>query len=236
MIPVFFSCEHATCAVPEPWREVFRGQEEAVASMEGWEPGALNLAQGFAIKFRTPLVHGDVTRLLIDLEAEGDSQWSRFSSTLTEVQKGKLQDRHRRPFHDGIHNRIAEALKRDQLALLVIIHVEALDEGLVRVEVVEGDDTAKRFANGWVEALRSGAERLSAEAVGVPSLSTCGMSVRQDFGVDRVGVMTLRVSQSFFLEGRPWRWEKAKKRLIDSLSETVAALTPGPECSSSVGD
>ena len=67
MTAFLFSCDHATCAVPEPYREIFRGSEEVVASTEGWEPGSLNLAQGFAMKFRTPLVHGDVTRLLIDL-------------------------------------------------------------------------------------------------------------------------------------------------------------------------
>jgi predicted N-formylglutamate amidohydrolase len=57
MIAYLISCDHATCAVPEPYREIFRGSEEVVSSKEGWEPGALNLAQGFAMKFSTPLVH-----------------------------------------------------------------------------------------------------------------------------------------------------------------------------------
>ena len=100
MVPLFFSCENATCAVPEAWRELFRGSEELVMSPEGWEPGALNLAQGFAMKFRTPLVHGDVTRLLIDLNAAGDERWSRFSRQLTDAQRVKLVERHETKFHD----------------------------------------------------------------------------------------------------------------------------------------
>jgi len=233
MISVFFSCEHATCAVPEPWRDLFRGHEEAVASEEGWEPGALNLAQGFAIRFRTPLSHGDVTRLLIDLEAEGDAQWSRISSSLTDVQKGKLRDRHQRPFKDAAHHKIGEALRREPRVVQVIVRVEALDEGVVRVEALNGDDEARNLANRWAERLRSGTEAISAEALSVPAISSIGRSLRETFGADRVLVMTLRVSRSFFLEGKPMRWEKAKKHLIESLHETLAALTPVPECSSS---
>ena len=68
MTALLFSCENATCAVPEAFRELFRGSEDSVTSSRGWEPGSLNLAQAFAMKFRTPLVHGDVTRLLLDFE------------------------------------------------------------------------------------------------------------------------------------------------------------------------
>ena len=74
MTAFLFSCEHATCAVPEAYRELFHGAEDAVHSTEGWEPGSLNLAQAFSMKFRTPLVHGDVTRLLIDLEKDSDER------------------------------------------------------------------------------------------------------------------------------------------------------------------
>lgn len=233
MISVFFSCEHATCAVPEPWRDLFRGHEEAVASEEGWEPGALNLAQGFAIRFRTPLSHGDVTRLLIDLEAEGDAQWSRISSSLTDVQKGKLRDRHQRPFRDAVHHKIAEALRRESKVVQVMVRVESLDEGVVRVEALIGDDEARKLANRWVETLRSGTDAINAEAFSVPAISSIGRTLRESFDVERVAVMTLRVSRSYFLEGRPMRWEKAKKRLIEGLHETLSTLTPVPECSSS---
>jgi hypothetical protein len=236
MTSVFFSCEHATCAVPEPWRELFRGHEEIVSSSEGWEPGALNLAQGFAIRFRTPLSHGDVTRLLIDLEAEGDAQWSRFSSQLTDVQKGKLRDRHQRTFQNSAHHNVAEALRREPFVVQVVVRVEDLGEGIVSIESMEGDETAGRIAGAWAAELKGGIDRMEADSVIVPSVSAIGRFLRQAFGDDRVAVITLRVSRSYFLDGRPWRWEKAKKRLIDSLASTLNGLTPAPECSSSAGD
>lgn len=236
MIPVFFSCEHATCAVPEPWRELFRGHEEAVVSAEGWEPGALNLAQGFSINFRTPLAHGEVTRLLIDLEKDGDARWSRVSSPLTDAQKAKLCDRHLRPFRDAVHSKIKEALRRESLVVHVLIRVGLAEEGVVSLETVDGDLMAGRVANSWAQELRSGDESMPASAVCVPSVSAVGMSLREEFGVEHLAVVVLRVSQSYFLESRPWRWPRAKKRLIESLEVTIKALIPAPECSSSAGD
>lgn len=236
MIPVFFSCEHATCAVPEPWRELFRGHEEAVASEEGWEPGALNLAQGFAIRFRTPLSHGDVTRLLIDLEAAGDDQWSRLSAGLTEVQKGKLRERHARPFLESMHHKIGEALRRDPRVVHVMVHVEALEEGVVRVESPPGDGMAAGHAEEWVRAMLKGPDAMPAVAATMSKISATGRSLHEAYGAERVSLLCLRVSRSYFLEGRPWRWEKAKKRLIDSLAAALAALTPAPECSLSGED
>jgi hypothetical protein len=233
MIPVFFSCEHATCAVPEPWRDLFRGHEETVASAEGWEPGALNLAQGFAIKFRTPLAHGDVTRLLIDLEATGDAKWSRFSSTLTDVQRGKLMDRHERPFREAVRSKVAEALRRGPLAVQVLVHAVAPEEGAVVIEVIEGDEFAGKLAAEWCRALGQGADPLNASVQRVAEVSSVGMSLRESHDSSKLALMVLRVSATFFLEGRPVRWEKAKKRLIDGLTEAVEVFNRVPESSSS---
>lgn len=236
MIPVFFSCEHATCAVPEPWRDLFRGHEEAVASPEGWEPGALNLAQGFAIKFRTPLAHGDVTRLLIDLEAEGEGKWSRFSSTLTDVQRGKLIDRHERPFREAVRSKVEEALRRGPLAAQILVHVGTVGDGEIVMEGVDGDEFAHSLASAWCRALSQGGDSLNASVHRVAKVSSVGMSLRETHSPSRLAVLTLRVSESFFLEGRPMRWEKAKKRLVDSLSEAAGGFSPSPESSSSAGE
>lgn len=233
MIPVFFSCEHATCAVPEPWRDLFRGHEDAVASSEGWEPGALNLAQGFAIKFRTPLTHGDVTRLLIDLEATGDAKWSRFSCGLTDVQRGKLIDRHERPFHEAVRSKVAEALRRGALAVQVLVHASAPEEGSVVIEVVEGDEFAGKLAFEWLRVLGQGEDRLNAGVRKLNGVSPVGMALREAHDSSSLAVLVLRVSSTFFLDGRPLRWEKAKKRLIDSLAQAVEAFSPVPENSSS---
>lgn len=215
MSAFLFSCENATCAVPEAYRELFRGAEDVVSSPEGWEPGALNLSQGFAMRFRTPLVHGDVTRLLIEFGQDGDARWSRFSLKLPEATRVKIADRHARPFRSSLQQRIAEDLRRHPVLLHVIIHTDPATDGQVMLETAAGALLAEKVAVAW-------RARLAAADVDIRQVTGMGLgplseSLATDFGVDRYAQIRLSVSQTFFLEGRPWRWETLKKLLLDSL-------------------
>jgi hypothetical protein len=219
MISCLFSCEHATCAVPEAFRETFKGSEEIVASVKGWDPGALNLAQGFSMKFRTPLVHGDVTRLLIDLNEDGDLRWSNFSGKLPEATRAKLVDRHERPYRQALRSRVTEDLTRNSRVLHVMIHTEESGPELL-LEMVR-DGFAREVADEW----RNG---LSASGVGMRVTKIDGSGLMERLVVnypdDRYGLLRLKVPQSYFLEGKPLRWETLKKFLLTSLSQVVAGL------------
>jgi hypothetical protein len=214
-----FSCEHATCAVPEAYRELFRGAEDAVQSGEGWEPGSLNLAQAFSMKFRTPLVHGDVTRLLIDLEKDGDERWSRFSMKLPEATRAKVADRHERPFRATLLQRITEDLRRHAVVLHVLVHTSAEIDGRIRLETPAASPLAQAVASAWRNQMRTAeldvlhfhnAERNATEAF-----------LALEFAGQPYAQLRLTVAQSFFLEGRPWRWETLKKFLVESLPRAV---------------
>jgi hypothetical protein len=218
-----FSCENATCAVPEAYREIFRGHEDVLTSPEGWEPGVLNLGQGFAMKFRTPLVHGDVTRLLIDFEKDGDERWSRFSLTLPEATRVKLADRHERPFRAALNQRIAEDLRRHDALLHVMLHTDPTTDGLVLMETPEGAVLAEKFAAAWRQRLV--AANLDVRQVGGVASSPLGRSLTTAFPAESYAQLRVSISQTFFLEGRPWRWETLKKLLLESLTATAAELT-----------
>lgn len=214
-----FSCEHATCAVPEAYRELFRGAEDAVQSGEGWEPGSLNLAQAFSMKFRTPLVHGDVTRLLIDLEKDGDGRWSRFTMKLPEATRAKIADRHERPFRATLHQRITEDLRRHAVVLHVLVHASEEIDGRIRLETPAASPLSEAVASAWRNQMRAAdldvlhfhnTERNATEAF----LAT-------EFAGQPYEQLRLTVAQSFFLEGRPWRWETLKKFLVESLTTAV---------------
>lgn len=236
MTALLFSCENATCAVPEAYREIFRGSEDVVASTEGWEPGALNLAQAFSMKFRTPLVHGDVTRLLIDLAMDGDERWSRFSMKLPETTRGKVADRHERPFRTMLWQRIKEDLRRHDKVLHVAIHTEANTDGRVTFETPKGSELAERFAATWREKLMR--ENLDVRYYRNAESQPLGEALSVEFPADQYARIRLAVSQSFFLEGRPWRWETLKKLLLDSLFQSLAEGDPinGPGSPSTVRD
>lgn len=215
MIAFLFSCDDATCAVPEAYREIFHGAEERVASTEGWQPGALNLAQGFAMKFRTPLVHGDVTRLLIDLSEDGESRWSEFSMKLPEATRVKLVDRHERPYRTALRQRIAEDLRRHDALLHVMIHTDPATDGLVMLETPPAADLAETFASAWRTCLATAA--VDVRHVRGVALSPLAVGLAGEFSSARYAQIRLSVAQTFFLEGRPWRWETLKKLLLESL-------------------
>ena len=215
MTAFLFSCDHATCAVPEAYREIFRGSEEIVGSTEGWEPGALNLAQGFAMKFRTPLVHADVTRLLIDFQQDGDARWSRFSLKLPEATRVKVADRHERPYRTMLNQRIAEDLRRHDALLHVMIHTDSGTDGLVMLETPPGAELAEKFASAWRSRLV--AADVDVRQVRGAELHPLGATLTAKFPASQYAQVKLSVSQTFFLEGRPWRWETVKKLLLESL-------------------
>lgn len=215
MIAYLFSCDHATCAVPEPYRDIFRGSEEVVSSKEGWEPGALNLAQGFAMKFSTPLVNADATQLLIHLDQEGDARWSPFSLKLPESMRAKVVDRYQRPYRLVLNQRIAEDLRRHPAVLHVMVHTDPATDGLIMLETPPGAVVAEKYAAAW--CTRLAAENLDVRHVTHVSPNPMAASLAELFPADRYAQIRLSVSQTFFLEGRPWRWDTLKKMLLESL-------------------
>jgi hypothetical protein len=219
MTAFLFSCENATCAVPEAFREIFLDSEDVVTSTEGWEPGALNLAQGFAMKFRTPLVHGDVTRLLIDYEKDGEARWSRFSIKKPVATRTRLAERHALAYRILLGQRIAEDLRRHESVLHVMVHTDAATDGRVAIESPKGASLADTIAAAWRNHLY--AEDLDVRHFRNGDSSALAADLSRDFPPHQYAQIRLEVSQTFFLEGRPLRWEDVKKRLLDSLAQAV---------------
>jgi len=234
MTAFLFSCDHATCAVPEAHRELFRGQEDILTSTEGWEPGSLNLAQGFSMKFRTPLVHGDVTRLLIDLSSNGEGRWSRFTDKAPEALRVKLIDRHERPYRMNLRARIDEELRRNDVLLHIMIHTEVLGDGEIQLKTLPGADLAERFARAWRTPLA--AAGLDVRHVPAAILSDLADDLSREYPADRYAVVQLKVAQSFFLKGLPWKWETVKKLLLSTLGGAAETVPTGRSNPSSAQD
>lgn len=211
------SCEPATCAVPEWHKELFKGHEEALTA-EGWSPGALNLAQAFATKLRTLLAHGDVTKLLVDFARRPDDpeRFSRFSKKLGEEQQRKLDERHHLAHLNLLKQRIREEMGKDGQALHLSLRTEdRADMGVIELVFDPSREIESGFVRKWADALRSSAPELRILTVTDPNygLST---ALREEFpsGFGSVSVVAAR---SAFLEGKPLRWDKLKKLLLDTL-------------------
>ena len=182
------------------------------------------------MKFRTPLVHGDVTRLLIDFQQNGDARWSRFSLKLPEATRVKVADRHERPYRAMLNQRIAEDLRRHDALLHVMIHTDAKTDGLVMLETPAGADLAEKFASAWRSRLV--AADLDVRQVRGVDLSPLAAGLAKAFPASQYAQVRLSISQTFFLEGRPWRWETLKKFLLESLAAVggeVVVSAPGSQ-------
>jgi hypothetical protein len=215
MTSILITCTNATCAVPEAHRELFKGSEDLVTSVEGWEPGALNLAQGLAMKFSTPLIHGDVTRLLIDLEQEGDMRWSKISSTLPEATRAKLVIRLEEKFRHAIENRLAEDFRRHDAVIHLLIHTAPLLDGSILFEHA-GSYQAEIIATAAAKLLPQG--EVDSTALPLEEKSPFVRWLTDSFASEKYGVIRVTVSHSFFLRSIPMRWETIKKSLIQALT------------------
>ncbi|NJR42500.1 MAG: hypothetical protein HC767_07395 [Akkermansiaceae bacterium] len=191
-----------------------------MSSPEGWEPGALNLAQGLAMKFRTQSIHGDVTRLLIDLSKDGDARWSRFSKKLPEAARAKLVERHENPYRLTLNDRIADALQRHATVTHLMINTDSKSTGQIFLKTPANSPLAESFAKAWNQKLR--AAGLNSQHLSVVAPSQLGASLMKAFPAAKYAQIRLSVSQSFFLENRPLRWDLLKKQLGDALSSLIA--------------
>ncbi|HEX5789998.1 MAG TPA: N-formylglutamate amidohydrolase [Luteolibacter sp.] len=216
MLPVLFSCEHATCTVPGAHEALFAECRELLTSPAGWDPGALNLAQAFAMRYRTPLIHSEVTRLLIDAEKDGESPWSEYSSDLSEFSKKHLIERHHQAYWSQLRARITTELGRNQELLHVMVHTSPSEESHVLLESSPGAILAVELAAQWKAALEHPDLTIHHSADVGPS--ALGAHLASKFPVERYAQLRLRVSQQFFLNSKPWRWTAIKDHLLDSLA------------------
>lgn len=211
------SCEPATCAVPEWHRELFKGHEETLA-VEGWSPGSLNLAQAFATKLRTLLAHGDVTKLLIDFSRRPDDpeRFSHFSKRLTEDQQRKLDERHHLALLNLLKQRIREELSKGGQALHLSIRAEDRpDMAVIELVFDPSREIESGFVRKWADALRAAAPELTIHTVPDPNYGLSAV-LREEFP-SAFGSISVVAARSSFLEGRPLRWDKLKKLLIETM-------------------
>jgi len=215
MPSILITCTNATCAIPEAHRELFKGSEELVTSTDGWEPGALNLAQGLAMKFSTPLIHGDVTRLLIDLEQDGEKRWSKISSKLPEATRDKLVTRLEEKFRHAIEVRLAEDFKRHAAVTHLLIHTAPIADGKILFEYA-GSPHAEKVASAAVKLLPS--SEVDSSSVPLMEKTPYVRWLLDTFQSEKYGIIRITVSHSFFLRSVPMRWETIKKSLIQALT------------------
>jgi hypothetical protein len=107
-----------------------------------------------------------------------------------------------------------------------MIHTDPTTEGMVVLETPAGAELAEKLARGWRGQLVA-AELDVRQVIGSGSTPLSSL-LSSTFSAEQYAQVRLSVSQSFFLTGKPWRWETLKKHLLDALNRTVEDFSNGP--------
>lgn len=114
LVPVLISAEHASCSVPEEWARLFVGHADLLQSHRGWDPGTPELGAALSAAFRAPLLAGEVTRLLVDLNrSPGHRQhFSEFTRVLPVAEQAELVRRYWQPHWSAYREHIERSPSR----------------------------------------------------------------------------------------------------------------------------
>ena len=161
-IPVLVTCEHGGNRIPAPYRRIFAGAGDVLASHRGWDPGALPLARTLASALGGRLRTATVTRLLVDLNrAPGHPRvFSEFTRGLSRGERGKILERWHAPHREAVVADVGELSVSTRPVIHLGVHsfTPVLDGVVRRADVALLYDPSRRseaaLCSAWVQELR----------------------------------------------------------------------------------
>lgn len=212
------TCESAVCSIPEWHRAGLKESEEVITSSKGWSPGALNLAQGLASRLQSPLLHGEMSRLIIDLSKhpEDKDRWSSLSMGFTPDQRQRLDDRQKKQYLDTLVQRAEDALRRkDEVIHLSVDTRPDMEDTWITFSYDTRRSSEADWARQWSAAIRDSLPEAVIREEGTPTRSLAGY-LRTRFPT-RFSSVRITANQSAFLDGNPIKWLELKKALIETV-------------------
>lgn len=216
------TCEHATNAVPVRWREPFAGSGDVLDSHRGWDPGALVMARDFARALKAPLLAGQVSRLLVDLNRRETARavFSDFARQLEPEQRLALLNNYHRPYRVAVLDAVRDA--RNVLHLSCHSFTPVLNGSTRRAEIGLLYDPARpreaEFCRAWRAGLRLAMPSLRVRRNypyhGTSDGITSWLREKLD-GARYVGI-ELELNQAFAAQ-TPMAWARVRRALIATL-------------------
>ena len=121
---VIVSCEHGGYKVPEEMEHILSACETILKSHEGYDLGALDIANYMALHLNAHLFINTWTRLAIDVNRSRNnpSRFSRFSAGLSKAQRTILECKYYDPYRQTLQNAIMEALLKQKPIFHFSVH------------------------------------------------------------------------------------------------------------------
>lgn len=164
-------CEHASNAFPAPWDDGLGLDAAGRQAHVAWDPGAVGLAQGLAVRLGAALVQASASRLIHDLNRAPDSPGAMpprsevhdipGNQALDAAERRRRVDRIYIPFHADLAALIARRIARGPRPVLVTVHSftpvwfgqpRAVELGVIHDDTRPG---AERMAAAVVAAARA---------------------------------------------------------------------------------
>lgn len=227
---VLISCEHGGNQVPEPYRSLFAGHEELLATHRGWDIGILPLARRFASGLDAPLQAAEVTRLLVDLNRSLHNRtlFSEFTRELPAAEQQRLLQHYYHPFRKMVEREVAARLTAGERLLHLAVHsftpvlrgqVRKAEIGLLYDPASAGE---QRFCLQWQQALQQRGPQLRVRR-NYPyrgNSDSVGKALRKQYGTERYLGLELEVNQALPL-GSPAAWERIQQDLLETFRQVL---------------
>lgn len=199
---VLITAEHASRAVPAQYAGLFAGQESVLESHRAWDPGTAELAEELAVALNAPLLAGEVTRLLVDLNRSSGHprHFSEFARKLSLEQRQQLAVRYWQRHWDDYRRHIEQAESLVHLACHSF--TPELDGQRRNAEIGLLYDPARKRERHFAEVLERSIKELAPALrvrMNYPYRGTAngmGQQHRRWFGEDRLVTLELEVNCS----------------------------------------
>lgn len=123
-VELVLSCEHASSRIPTALVPRFRGSAGRVATHEGFDLGAIDVARYLGSRFNVPVAATDVTRLVVDTNRSPHHPkvFGREVRHLPVEQRRHLLARYHTPHRRAVADRVRAAVQREHRVVHVAVH------------------------------------------------------------------------------------------------------------------
>ncbi|MBI1372662.1 MAG: N-formylglutamate amidohydrolase [Phycisphaera sp.] len=165
---LLITCEHAGNRVPAKYAPLFVKHAALLASHRGWDPGALPLARVLARAFDTPMLHHDVTRLLVESNRSlhHPALFSAVTRDLPEDDRRRIVDEHYLPHRRAVEAAVCDAIAGGACVVHIGVHsfTPSLNGVTRNADVGLLYDPTRRaeraICHAWRDAIRQEAPQL----------------------------------------------------------------------------
>lgn len=121
---LIFTCEHASNDIPPKYKKHFIGKKSILASHRGFDWGTEHLGKALSETFKAPVVFGEFSRLLIDLNrSEGHkTALSEMTRHLGDAEHEIIKETYHRPHWKKVRTLIDQQIKKGKTVVHIGIH------------------------------------------------------------------------------------------------------------------